>query len=333
MDPQPAIAPTRRSRMRRQPSGKRVELTPRDIEIFRLLARYRYLRSTFLRAFVGGASETRFKERLGHLYHEGGYLNRPREQWQAVNARYQPAVYELEEKGEAILHGAGWKDHTIPGISRQSRAGSNRHFAHGLMICEAHASIELGVRASRGARFITWPEILAKAPEETRRAPTPLALPVHVSYTPARSGTVQRVQFDLLPDGLFGLEYTRDDGGKTYRFFALEAERMNRVDSKNLTQTSWLKKVLAYRDVVARGTHRARLGIPNLLVLAVSPTQAHVDAMKKVVFEVTHGRGSALFLFRATPAFRGLEAASPAPGLYADSWERAGHEPFFICQV
>ena len=27
-------------------------------------------------------------ERLGHLYHEGGYVDRPAQQWQAFNARY-----------------------------------------------------------------------------------------------------------------------------------------------------------------------------------------------------------------------------------------------------
>src|SRR5580692_9118008 len=70
----------RRSRMRRTRTGRRIELTPRDIEIFRVLARYRYLPSTYIYAFVGGASETRFKERLGDLFHEG-YLDRPGRQW------------------------------------------------------------------------------------------------------------------------------------------------------------------------------------------------------------------------------------------------------------
>jgi hypothetical protein len=37
---------TRRSRIHRTRTGKRIEITSRDIEIFRALARYRYLRST-----------------------------------------------------------------------------------------------------------------------------------------------------------------------------------------------------------------------------------------------------------------------------------------------
>src|SRR5215470_9141771 len=97
----------RRSRMRRIKVGKRIELTERDIELFKLLNRYRYLRSTFLYAFVGGNSETHFKERLGHLYHDGGYIRRPEQQWQFANSRYMPVIYELDTKGEQVLRDQG----------------------------------------------------------------------------------------------------------------------------------------------------------------------------------------------------------------------------------
>src|SRR5665213_4632156 len=83
----------RRSRMRRTQTGKRLELSARDIEIFKLLERYRYLRSTYIHAFVGGASEKRFKERIGDLFHEG-YLDRPEQQWDYARARYLPVAYE-----------------------------------------------------------------------------------------------------------------------------------------------------------------------------------------------------------------------------------------------
>src|SRR6267378_2369452 len=53
--------PKRRSRMRRISTGKRIELTDRDIELFKLLNRYHYLRSNFLYAFLGGGSETRLQ--------------------------------------------------------------------------------------------------------------------------------------------------------------------------------------------------------------------------------------------------------------------------------
>ncbi|MEI9933134.1 MAG: hypothetical protein WDM89_22040 [Rhizomicrobium sp.] len=80
--------------MRRTSVDKRIELTARDLEIFRMLARYRYLPSTYIHAFVGGASRTRFKERLGDLFHEG-FLDRPERQWETADCRHRPVIHEL----------------------------------------------------------------------------------------------------------------------------------------------------------------------------------------------------------------------------------------------
>src|ERR1700676_1338787 len=97
----------RRSRMARSGMDKRIALGDRDIEILRLLARYRFLRSTHLHVLAGGRSAKRFVERLGDLYHECGYVNRPQQQWQTINARYTPAVYELGEAGARVLEQRG----------------------------------------------------------------------------------------------------------------------------------------------------------------------------------------------------------------------------------
>ena len=115
----------RRSRMRRVSVGKRIELTDRDIELFKLLNRYRYLRSNFLYAFLGGNSETRFKERLGHLYHDGQYINRPPQQWQFANCRHMPLIYELDDKGEQVLRQHGLLQSDSPLLTK-GRAGACR---------------------------------------------------------------------------------------------------------------------------------------------------------------------------------------------------------------
>jgi hypothetical protein len=92
------------------------------------------------------------------------------------------------------------------------------------MICDCLASIELGVRQQTSLRFISWQEILAKAPERTCSTDNPFAIPVAISHTLPGSGTTHRAEIKAIPDGLFGLEYVRD-GQKLYRFFALEADR------------------------------------------------------------------------------------------------------------
>ena len=199
----------RRSRMRRVSSGKRIELTERDIKLFELLNRYHFLRSNFLYAFIGGNSETRFKERLGHLYHDGRYINRPEQQWQFANARHMPVVYELDDRGEEVLRERGLIHSDSP-LLKKGRMGAYRQFAHELMICDCMASVELGVRQDPSLRFISWQEIIAKSPESTRKFDNPFGMPVSITYASPRTGATQRVDINLVPDGLFGLEYERD---------------------------------------------------------------------------------------------------------------------------
>lgn len=144
--------------MRRAPTGKRLELTARDIEIFKLLKCYRYLRSTYIHAFVGGTSEKRFKERLGDLFHEG-YIDRPTQQWEFARARYLPAVYE---NGAGAVRALSETGVTIDDARTFPATTAHRQFQHSLMICEILASLDLAARANPRLRFIAWPEILAR---------------------------------------------------------------------------------------------------------------------------------------------------------------------------
>ena len=59
----------------------------------------------FSHALVGGY-KFGFIKQLGTLFHDG-YLDRPAQQWQAINARYMPAVYELGTRGAQALRSAG----------------------------------------------------------------------------------------------------------------------------------------------------------------------------------------------------------------------------------
>ncbi|MBJ7533310.1 replication-relaxation family protein [Rhodomicrobium vannielii ATCC 17100] len=316
--------PRRRSRLRRESSGKRVELAARDIEIFKLLQRYRYLRSTYLYAFVGGKNETRFKERLGALYHDGRYINRPKEQWQFAGSRYAPAVYELDRAGKAVLAELGLDERAVATTS------GAQQFGHTLMIAETLASVELGAIASGKMRLIGAHQIITSAPEAAQKAKNPLALPVSITHTFARDRT-ESASFSLVPDALFGLAYSERDGSKSYRFFALEAERENRVSASSLKPTSFLKKVLGYRDIAARETYRTHLGVPNLLALVVTSSQARIDTMKKVIMDVTAGKGSSIFLFQALPSLTDpFKPGRSAPELFSGPWQRAGQPDFFI---
>lgn len=295
--------------MQRTSTGKHLTLTARDLAIFRALSRYRYLRSTYLHAFAGGASETRFKERLGDLFHEG-YLDRPEAQWRFADCQHMPAVYELGKGGREALAEAG-----ISGDERRVLLGQGAHcqFAHSLMICEVLASIELAAMTDPGLRFVPVPEILAKAPDTTRTVAFPLRIPVGL-------GDDRYV----IPDAVFGLEY-RTAERPSYRFFALEADRGTMpIARTNYSQTSLTGKLAAYREVLARQVHRSHLGIPNLLVLVITTAPSRLcGTLSKA------GAREPLFLAKAV---RPASLVEPVPGLLFETWERAGFPPLPISE-
>jgi Replication-relaxation len=319
--------------MHRASSGKRIELTARDIELFKLLYRYQYLRSDFLYAFVGGKSQVRFKERLGHLYHDGRYIDRPEQQWQFAKCRSMPPVYELDVRGEQVLRDHGLAVHSSPLLTR-GRMGVARQFAHQLMICDCLASIELGVRHNTALRFISWQEILAKAPERTCTKENPFAIPITISHTRPGSSVTHSADVKAVPDGLFGLEYDRD-GQKLYRFFALEADRNTMpVKRANLEKTSYLRKVLAYRQIITQDIHRSHLGLPNLLVLTVTTNEQHMKNIMAAVKEVANEGKSSLFLFKTMSSLGDFQKApAPAPHVLTEPWQRVGLEALTIDQA
>ncbi len=298
----------RRSRMRRTPTGKRIELTPRDLDIFRALARYRYLSSTFIHEFVGGASQTRFKERLGDLFHEG-YLDRPSRQWEMAECRHRPVIHELGTGAKRVLE----QQSVVEEPRTWLGASVHRQFSHSSMVCETLASIELGTRLCPGVRFISWPEILAKAPATTRASPVPFRFPA-----PATSCGV-------VPDALFGLEYLVGEA-KTYRFFALETDRGTMpVVRSDQNQTSYLGKLGAYRNLISRHDYKSHLGIPNLLVLTVTTDNQRLEEIMRRLRE--QGDGAAAFLFKA---LADRERKLPAPHLLVEPWQRLDVSPLQI---
>jgi len=314
--------------MRRISSGKRIELTARDIELFKLLYRYQYLRSNFLYAFLGGESETRFKERLGDLYHDGRYIRRPEQQWQFAYSRCMPIVYELDARGEQVLRDHGLLLHESRLLSK-GRMGACRQFAHQLMICDSLASVELGIRHQPELRFISWQDILAKAPATTASSDNPFAIPVTISHT--FPGGTRRAEIKAVPDALFGLEYTCG-AEKLYRFFALEADR-NTVPVKrtNLRQTSFLRKVLAYRQIVADNIHATYLGLPNLFVLTVTTNEKHMTNIMSLVKGLAVQGRSTLFLFKTMSSLGNYQRApDPTPHILTGPWQRVGYEGLAI---
>jgi hypothetical protein len=192
------------------------------------------------------------------------------------------------------------------------------------MVCDILASIELAARGVPGLRFVSCDEILAKAPETTRNSPAPPQFSVSIAHEFA-GGRHENMDLRLAPDGLFGLEYTQGVT-KSYRFFALEADRGTMPTARdNLRQSSILRKILGYREVLENRLYKIRLGVPNLVVLTVTLTETHARNIGALTREISGGWSRA-FLVKTIPA----GSREPCPDLLLAPWARPSGEKFDI---
>lgn len=294
--------------MHRTRTGKSLALTARDLKIFRALSRYRYLRSTYLHAFAGGTSQTRFKERLGDLFHEG-FLDRPSRQWEFADARCRPVVYELGAHAERILREQGEQQQDQRTFLKSNAA---KQFGHAMLICECIASIELATKTLSGLRFIGWSEICA------RRA-----------KSEPHSELSQRIVLGntgVIPDGVFGVEYAWG-AGTAYRFFALEVDRGTMPVARNdPRQTSVMGKLGAYQAIADGQLYRQVWGVPNLLVLVVTTSE---ERKAEIIRQTIARRYGPQMLFKALEEQRSV---SPLPELLASPWERAAAPSLSIAE-
>ena len=309
---------------------------PSDLNYLQLLYRYRYLRSTHMLPLLGLKSKGRSIDRLGTLYHDFGYIDRPEQQYLVVNAGYKPAVYELTEAGEQVLREHGLANEESPLLHRGRGLGVL--FQHELMISDILSSLEIGLTGRPELSFISWQEILKRAPKATQDAKEPFDIPTSVSY--AFHGGTQTSNKALSPDALFGISHP----DRAPRFYALEADRDSEpVYRSNLEQTSWLRKLLQYLEVMHSQSlsyqgraarmprYQEHFHIANLTLLVVTTNEAHMRAIMELLMELTHGKGHQHILFRTMPSLASLETAPPpTPFILDTEWQRAGHPPIFI---
>lgn len=310
--------------MRRESRGKHLVLTERDLEIFRLLERYRYLNSEFLHAFVGGRSEKRFKERLGDLFHEG-YIDRPQRQWEFAESRHSAVIYEAGEGSRVILQ-SRQEDMPLPLTFLKGHA--HRQFHHSVMISQIMAALELSTRTRQGLTLLGWGDILAKAPISARRGKCPFAIPC-VLPNPTL-GHDRKTASSIVPDAVFGFRYN-DACTLKYRFFALEVDRATMpVTRSSFRASSYHRKLLAYDQALKRGLYKSLWGIPNLLILTISTDAAHLQNLL--------GPAQRLGDFRTAFLFKAIgESQAAGPSLVTNlvtlPWVSAGRRKIDIFQA
>jgi len=296
----------RNSRWSRDPvidDGRAVVVYPtdRDIEIFKLLTRYRYLPSDYIHAFVGG-SMSALSRRLNFLSRKPNlFLARPHQQRETADANYRRLIYELDERGSRLLKERGLS--CLP-------KSYHRNFAHELMVSQIMASFELGTRERTNVRLITWPEILANTstPEALRQSPTAASIPVTFS------ADGEQHSMHLNADGRpFGLERVID-GTRTYLFFpGIEADcGTEPVEASGFERSSIVKKFAAYIAIAEQRIYRSHFGFPNFFVPLIAPTRTRMESMMTLVQRMTGGAAQRCSCLKDFQCFR-RSRDRPAP--------------------
>jgi len=284
----------RTPRFHRTTTVAQFQLTDRDRDIIRLVYQHRFLRSRHIAALLGG-SKQQVVRRLHLLFHHG-YLERPRAQVTFVErGGSQPIVYGLGNKGGAVLR----RELGIvvdSGAWREKDDAVGRVFLeHALLVSEIMVMLELACR-QRGVRLLYEHELQLKQPFQWR---------VKIAGSP---------KLGVMPDAVFALEYPNANGGVQRAYFFIEADRSTMpVIRKNLLQTSFLRKLLAYEATWTDKVHQRHLGIQRFRVLTVTTIAARVNTLLEACSQLQRGHG--LFLF--------ADASALEKDLFSAVWRNA----------
>lgn len=242
---------TRRPRFRRDPTSPPLLLQERDLSLLSILQQLRVAQSHHLTQLIPG-SEQHLLRRLARLYHHG-YLDRPTKPIYLAD-RSQTFIYSLTIKGLKALSQGSVRN--PPKLSRSHAPYTLEHdlavtdvLTHLISQCEdekltfGFASDFLGLNSR-----LDWS----------------LRLP--------RNDFPQQV----IPDASFFLT-----DGKNRRFYFLELDRGTMpIQRRNPHQSSFLKKVAAYRETRSSGLLWKRHQIPNFQVLVVTTSSTRLQNLR-----------------------------------------------------
>jgi len=270
-------------RFKRAAQVEPIQLTERDREIIRLVHRHRLLRSSHIVSLVPGSAQQLLR-RLQLLYHHG-YLERPRAQIDYYqNGGSHHIVYGLGNKGWTWLkREPGTRFLDLRGAG-QNRAIGRMFLAHELLVSDVMVAIELSCRRN-GIRLLTERELVRASGATGRHQPFRWRVKVN-----------GRLQLSVIPDRVFALEFKGRDGEDNRALFFLEADRGTMpIIRKNLFQTSFYRKLLAYEATWSQSIHRSRFDFNRFRVLTVTTNAERVRSLVDACSKLKRGHG--LFLF------------------------------------
>ena len=243
-------------------------LTEDDVEIVRVVARHRLIRSTHIAALVGRSLD-RTNDRLLRLFH-AGYIDRPRAQLDYYPTfGSAPMIYALADRGVRLLREWDGVEFRNPEWSRKNREAGRPFIEHQIEIVDFEVGVQRAVRERSDIRLISAEDMIAAAP---RRLPA--ANPFSLQAKLSDRGIVRETA--IIPDIVFGLELA--DGSR--RNFMVEIDRGTMpVRRSDPEQTSIERKMRVYLAAHAAKQHQRQFGWANFRVLFVTTNQERIETM------------------------------------------------------
>lgn len=293
--------PGKRSRFRRSRKTN-VELTDRDVTIIQALERHRFLTTDHLLALTEGKSRQGLTRRLRELY-DAGYVDRPKAQLLAMAyAEKRPMVYALGNEGADLL--SNRFQLRLPDIywTEKNRRVKEKFVEHTLGVADFLVALEVACREAGNIKVISKDDLLTAAPEATRRKRHPFRWQTRVHWNN------EWQELAIVPDAIFGLHYTDRPEGKNNAYFLVEVDRGTMpITRRELSQTSFARKLHSYADLHQRKVLSEVLGIRNFCVLTITTSKERIASMRDAwEAEVSTTAPAGLFLF----AEKGREGTS-----------------------
>ena len=290
--------------LERKPRYRRVAAatiapTQRDIEIIRIVHRFRFVRSTHLMSLTG-ASYKPLMRRLQLLYHNH-FLDRPRAQIEKYTVGgSKPMVYGLGNKGADLLAELDGERRAKVDWTAKNRESGRLFIEHTLLIADVMIALMLATASRDDVQLIDGNELRPLFPTTTQHARNPFLMPVRVVHRG------EAADVGLVPDRIFALEFPQTN---ERAYFFLEADRATMpVTRKSLEQTSVLRKLLGYHQAWRQGIPASRFGFQNVRTLFVTSSAERAQTMFVANRDATKGEGSRLFLFADVASFVSADA-------------------------
>jgi Replication-relaxation len=317
-------------RFKRKPAAiPNFEITPRDEEIIRIVARHRFIRSyhiiDLLTARDPSTSEQKITRRLQLLFH-GGYLSRPSAQVDTyrAGAGSRPMVFILGNKGIALLAAKYGFRRSSADWTTTARTATRIFVEHALEVTDFMVALALACSRRGQLEVMYFDEIMRElAPDETRKNPQPYHWPVSVRPIPDRWQGREAKTHYAIPDKIFGIRNLDRPEGRNRTFFFLEADRGTMpVVRPGLDKSSLLRKLVLYGFTHEDGLHRKYYGLPNFRVLTVVPRRQRINTIL-----AAHKQHTARLVPAALCLFADRRGLLDGADFFAYQWLDAAGEP------